>query len=586
MNMVLHDNADAELWKDNTLANPWWKNKDGSLKQYDFAVANPPFSYKSWSSGITPSKDVFNRFELGIPPLKNGDYAFLLHIVKSLKSSGKAAVILPHGVLFRGNVEAEIRRNLITRGYIKGIIGLPANLFYGTGIPACIIVIDMERAGGRSGIFMIDAGKGFMKDGNKNRLRSRDIHKIVDVFTNEFNLPRFSRMVPFSEIEANDYNLNIPRYIDSGAEEDLHDLAAHLNGGIPTCDIDGLENFWQVFPGLRAELFAPVREGYVRVRVQADEIKPVILRHPEYLTFARHSLDLYREWEDAHINRLMGLQAGVEPGPLIFELSEGLLARYERAELIDKYDIYQHLMDYWAEVMQDDVYLISQDGWQGGNKPRRIMEKKGKKSKETPDFVIDKLKFKADLIPPALLTARYFAKEQEGIDSLQSEKDALSQKAEAFIEEHSGEGGLLEEAGNEKNNITKGSLKTRISLIRGDAGAADELKALKKCLDLLDKEADAEKAVKTAQKELDRKVFDKYPTLSVEEIKALVVRDKWLTVLGAEVEGEIERITRMLTERVKLLHERYALPLPELADNVTELTGKVEGHLKKMGLTW
>ena len=217
MNMILHGHPTAELWRGNTLSTPYFKNKNDSLKTFDFAVANPPFSAKAWSSGLDPANDEFKRFEYGIPPAKNGDYAFLLHLTASLKSKGKGAIILPHGVLFRGNKEADIRRNLIQRGLIKGIIGLPANLFYGTGIPACIVVIDKENAHARTGIFMIDASKGFLKDGNKNRLRAQDIHKIVDVFKRQIELPRYSRMVPQAEIgsPANDYNLNIPRYIDS-----------------------------------------------------------------------------------------------------------------------------------------------------------------------------------------------------------------------------------------------------------------------------------------------------------------------------------------------------------------------------------
>ena len=241
MNMILHDNPTAEIWQDNTLANPHFKDKDGSLKTFDFAVANPPFSNKSWSNGLDPEHDEYNRFADGIPPRKNGDYAFLQHLIRSLKSSGKGAIILPHGVLFRGNVEGQIRKNLVRKGYLKGIIGLPPNLFYGTGIPACIIVIDKEHAQGRTGIFMIDASKGFMKDGNKNRLRHQDIHKIVDVFNRQLELPKYARMVPLDEIEANDYNLNIPRYIDSSEPEDLQDIAAHLLGGIPERDLDALE---------------------------------------------------------------------------------------------------------------------------------------------------------------------------------------------------------------------------------------------------------------------------------------------------------------------------------------------------------
>ncbi len=248
MNMILHNSPTAEIWQDNTLSSPHWKTADGSLKTFDFAVANPPFSYKSWSNGVNLANDEFNRFDYGTPPDKNGDYAFLLHLLKSLKSTGKAAVILPHGVLFRGNAEARIRQNLVRQGYIKGIIGLPPNLFYGTGIPACIIVIDKAQARSRTALFMVDASRGLIKDGNKNRLRSQDLHKIVDVFNHQSQLPRYSRRVPLSEIEQNDYNLNIPRYIDASEPEDLHDLQAHLQGGIPKPDIDALESYWEVFP--------------------------------------------------------------------------------------------------------------------------------------------------------------------------------------------------------------------------------------------------------------------------------------------------------------------------------------------------
>ena len=243
MNMFLHDNPGAEIFAGNTLTNPHFKDENGDLKTFDFIVANPPFSDKAWKSGMNPEDDEFNRFEYGIPPSRNGDYAYLLHILRSMKSTGKGAVVLPHGVLFRGNTEANIRRNLVRRGFIKSIIGLPANLFYGTGIPAAIIVLDKEEASNRKGIFMIDASQGFIKDGNKNRLRHRDIRKIVDVFNHQIEEERYSRFVTMEEIEENDYNLNIPRYIDSTEPEDLQDIDAHLNGGIPQRDIDALHEY-------------------------------------------------------------------------------------------------------------------------------------------------------------------------------------------------------------------------------------------------------------------------------------------------------------------------------------------------------
>jgi type I restriction enzyme M protein len=264
MNMILHGNEIAEIQQGDTISSPEFKNPDGTLKTFDFAVANPPFSTKSWSSGLDPQNDEFDRFTgYGIPPAKNGDYAFLLHFIKSLKSRGKGAIILPHGVLFRGNAEAEIRKNIIRKGYFKGIIGLPANLFYGTGIPAAILVIDKENAEARKGIFMIDASKGFIKDGNKNRLREQDVHKIVDVFNKQLEVPKFSRMVSVEEIESNEYNLNIPRYIENQEEEDIQDIAAHLQGGIPVADIDALQKYWDVYPTMKEALFKiNGREGY------------------------------------------------------------------------------------------------------------------------------------------------------------------------------------------------------------------------------------------------------------------------------------------------------------------------------------
>jgi len=241
MNMILHDNEVADIQRGDTITNPQF-TRGGELRTFDFAVANPPFSVKSWSNGLELD---YGRFEFGRPPEKNGDYAFLLHILKSLKSTGKAAVILPHGVLFRGNAEAAIRKQLLRRGYIKGIIGLPANLFYGTGIPACILILDKDNAQARTGIFMIDASKGFIKDGPKNRLRSQDIHKIVDVFNRQIEIERYSRMVLLAEIAdpKNDYNLNIPRYVDSTESEDIQDLHAHLHGGIPDRDLDALSGY-------------------------------------------------------------------------------------------------------------------------------------------------------------------------------------------------------------------------------------------------------------------------------------------------------------------------------------------------------
>ena len=411
MNMILHHCPTAEIWKDNVLSSPHFKHSNGGLKTFDFVVSNPPFSTKAWSHGFDPYNDTFNRFTYGTPPTKNGDYAFLLHVLASLKSTGKGAIILPHGVLFRGNAEAAIREQLIKRGFIKGIIGLPANLFYGTSIPACIIVLDKEQAEARKGIFMIDASKGFIKDGNKNRLRAQDIHKIVDSFNDQHGLAKFSRFVSIDEIEANAYNLNIPRYIDSTEAEDLQDIEGHLQGGIPNRDINDLERYWKVLPGVRQALFTPAnRPGYSQL-IQRDNVKNIIFGHPEFKNFNTWVNSLFSEWKNANTWHLTSLDIGTNPKKLIETISETLLDAFRIAPLLDPYDIYQHLMSYWVSTMQDDVYMLVQDGWKASIKGQ-------------PNI---------DLIPQALVIDRYFLSQQQSVDSVEADRDRVSQPSRSFM---------------------------------------------------------------------------------------------------------------------------------------------------------
>ncbi len=587
MNMVLHDCPTAEIWRDNTLSAPHFKNSDGGLKTFDFVVANPPFSDKAWSTGLDPANDQFERFAYGTPPAKNGDYAYLLHVIASLKTNGKGAVILPHGVLFRGNAESEIRKKIIGKGYIKGIIGLPANLFYGTGIPACIVVIDKENAHARTGIFMIDASKGFVKDGNKNRLRAQDLHKIVDAFTKQLTLPRYSRMVPLAEIEKHDFNLNIPRYIDSSEPEDLQDIEAHLKGGIPLRDLDALADYWAVLPSVRGELFgAGDRPGYASPKVEPTNVKPAILGHAEFASFSDRVNDVFAGWRAAHIERLKGIVVGDKPKLLIEEIAEDLLARFADVALIDKYDVYQHLMTYWADVMQDDVYIVAQEGWKAARQIRELMKNAEGKFTETPDITIGRQKLKAELIPPALIVARFFAKEQATLEALEAKAEESRRELAEMDEEQGGEDGLLFEAKTEKGKLTAKSVKDRLKDIRGDKAAGEERAVLNACLKLIEQEKEAADAAKEAKTALDTKTVKHYAKLTDAEIKLLVVEDKWLAELQANVAGELDRVSQALTGRVKLLTERYAAPLPRLAESVESLQAKVDAHLKRMGFAW
>lgn len=578
MNMIVHGHEEAEIVQGNTLTDPKFKNKDG-LEQFDYVIANPPFSDKGWMTGLKPEEDKFKRFDgFGIPPAKQGDYAYLLHIVRSMKSTGRGACILPHGVLFRGNAEAEIRRNLIGKRYIKGIIGLPANLFYGTGIPACIIVLDKKDAATRKGIFMIDASSGFMKDGPKNRLRARDIHKMVTTFTNEVELPKYSRMVGFDEIEKNDFNLNIPRYIDSQQEEDIQDIEGHLKGGIPVRDVDALGDYWAVCKTLRKTLFKPLRDGYVTLAVEKAKIKPTIYEHKEFATFIAEMAAHFNVWRDKQSKALRKLNIGMRPKEVIAKLSEDILAHYEGKPLIDKYAVFQHVMDYWETTMQDDCYLIDIDGWKA--ETYRVLEKKeGKNGK--PDKIIDK-GWACDLVPKDLIVAAYFAEDQEAIRTMTAEMEAASARCAEIEEEQSGDEGFFAVF----DKVNKAEVSARAKEIKGDKDAKEELAVLKEWLEQNEVEAELKKKIKAAEAALDDKAYKKYPKLTEVEIKTLVVDQKWLATLDRAVHGELDRISQGLTQRVKELAERYEATMPELTKAAKDYEAKVAAHLKKMGFAW
>jgi type I restriction enzyme M protein len=570
MNMILHDFPTANILTGNTLSDP--KFKDGEkLRTYDLVVANPPFSVKTWSTGLTPSNDPYQRFEWGEPPAKQGDYAFLLHIIRSMKNTGKGACILPHGVLFRGNAEAVIRRNLVRSGILKGIIGLPANLFYGTGIPACILVLDKENATARKGIFMIDASKGFIKDGNKNRLRERDLHQIVDVFTNAEEHAGYSRLVPLNEIEKNDFNLNLPRYIDTQEAEDIQDIGGHLLGGIPNRDIDALHDYWDICPELRAALFKPSRAGYAALRTPAAEIKPLIHDHPQFAGFIAGLETHFKKWRKKASVSLRTIQLDCLPKEVIRDLSENLLHHAESQLLIDPYAVYQHLMDYWSATMQDDCYLIAADGWVA--KTSRILEtdKKGKTKDKG---------WTCDLVPKPLIVARYFAAEQADIDAASADLEGTTATLAELEEEHGGEDGFL----GALDKINKAEVNARLKEIKSDKDAKEEIAVLKQWLQLSAEEAELKKGIREAETALDLLAYKKYPQLTEAEIQTLVVDDKWLSTLAAAIQGELDRVSQTLTSRIRLLADRYAAPLPQIVDEVEQLAAKVAAHLAKMGV--
>lgn len=575
MNMVLHGQETAEIHKGNTLAAPGFTNGT-ELKRFDYVVANPPFSVKTWTSGFSPQNDVYNRFSYGLPPEKMGDYAFLQHIIASMNTgTGRGACIMPHGVLFRGNAEAEIREKIVKQGFIKAIIGLPANLFYGTPIAACVLVLDKNNAANRSGIFMIDASKGFMKDGPKNRLREQDLRRIIDTYTARLECSGYSRMVPMSEIKDNDYNLNIPRYIDSGDTEVRQDIFAHLNGGIPQNEIDSMPEFAHGFPELKASLFAPAEHsGYSLCRMAPADIRKHILSCEEFAAFKAGVAQHLEHWQSTITPWLEAAKETTAPSLLIGKLEDAILDEFAESPLLDKYDVYQRLMEYADSTLRDDLFMVAEDGWVATIDYEKSTNKKGEVKIKSWD---------CELLPKSVVTAVHFPQLGERVRVLQSEVASLSSDAKQMKEEQTGDEGFLGEDG-------KVDVKKRLAAIRAQGTAeTDDIEEYEFLLQYADtnKRLDAaKKQLKEAELELDSKLTALYAGFSADDVRHLVVHHKWLRSLSESMIGETARLIQDFAARIKMLAERYETPLPALEDSVSELQNRVQQHLAAMGFEW
>ena len=582
MNMWLHNILTAEIVSGvSTISDPGHLEQNGDLKTFDYVVANPPFSTTNWKTNVNPPKDPYKRFELGTPPDKNGDYAFLLHIIASLKTTGTGAVILPHGVLFRGNAEAVIRKNLINKGYIKAIVGLPANLFYGTGIPACILVLDKAGADNRDHIFMIDASKGFIKDGNKNRLRERDIHKILDAFALQADIEKFSRLVPVDEIKSasNDYNLNLPRYVDTSEPEDVQDIDGHIRGGIPNLDIDDLSKYWNLFNSLKPELIKKSnRAGYSALTVKEEEVSPLINKNTEVIKFKSDVHERFEGWKGIATSKLMEIDANTRPKAFVNDLGESLLESFKDEPLIDAYAIYQGFMEYWEEILKDDVYMIVESGWLESAKLNKILPK----AKDRVDVQVKKDKYHSETLPANIVVECFFAKEHASVLALEGLLSSTSEALEAFFEEYGDDEGVL------KDYFTKGKIskKELSSALMNEGLDKEEKKLLKSYELLLASEVNAKESLSKSTEELVSKLLAKYKMLDEKAIKEILVNSKWIAAISRVLSLELERVISTFSMRLTELSFRYLVPLPEIQKNREALAVMVQNHLRNMGVKW
>ena len=582
MNMILHGYETYDIRSGDTLNNPQFI-KDDNLTTFSYAVANPPFSQKSWlkSAKTNDKYERWNEHMIGVPPEKNGDYAFLLHIIRSLKDKGKGACILPHGVLFRGNAEADIRKYLIKRGYIKGIIGLPSNLFYGTGIPACIIIIDKEDAASRKGIFMIDAKNGFVKDGNKNRLREQDIRRIVDTWDAFENVLHYARFVKNEEIKKNEYNLNLPRYIDAENDEVIHNIEAHLKGGIPEHDIKQFYRYWEACPSLQQVLFKKDnRKGFFQFIPDKQNIKETINNHPDFDNQHRELFQSFAEWSHIWSPQFETLRPNsFNPKQMIEDMGDSVLEKFANSKLVDKYDVYDQLMNYCAETLQDDLYLIESDGWKVQTYvPQPIEKTKKEWAEEKPKKEKEAKTIKdiaCDLLPVDCIVDEYFSTEKEKIAFLEEKLLSTETNLNELVEEYSDS--YLDASNYADNKLNKGNVQKRLKIAEGK-----EAKILQEYINHSNIIAGYKKQLKDNNSDLLEQVLQKYTSLSEEEIKKLVT-NKWLVAFGNRLASEIQQVSQSLNSQLESLEERYEQTLPEINKEVDLLETKVMQHLEKMG---
>lgn len=532
---------------------------------------------KGWRKSAK-EQDIFGRWGFGdnfapVPPPGCGDYAFLLHIVQSLKTQGQAACILPHGVLFRGGAEAEIRKFLVRKRWISGIIGLPANLFYGTGIPACIIIIDKEHAAGSKGIFMIDAKEGFQKDGAKNRLREQDIKLIVDTWEAHEAVPHYAKFVPFADIAANNYNLNIPRYVVPEDKESRQDIYAHLHGGLPAHDVEEvLAPLWEACPSLKDHLFHKEANGYYSLVPAPDSISGAVNADASYQKQNALYAKVVEDWcQKVAVDMLASVKEECEPKALI-ERWSGMLLESAKADLklVDPYNVYEILMNYWAEAMQDDCYMVSRDSW-------KVALRETKKKSTFEDL-------ECDLLPVSVVVNKFFASDYASILAKRGEVEQLSGEIDALPEENpdafdEGLYKMLEKVN--EANVKKAVAAQKKHTVDADANT---VKVWNQYLSLCGKKKEASKVLSAHVEALTDKVRKKYDTLAADDIRNLVINDKWLQELKDRSVAENKRVCESISSQVSVLNERYAKPLPKINEDIAKLSGEVDGFLKAMGI--
>lgn len=529
----------------------------------DAVVSNPPYS-QNWNRDHKESDPRYAEF--GLAPKSKADYAFLLHDLFHVKPDGIMTIVLPHGVLFRGGEEGDIRKNLIEKNNIDTIIGLPANIFFGTGIPTIIMVLK-KGSKNNNDILMIDASKGFVKVGNKNQLRISDIKKITDVVINRENVEKFSRVVSLEEIRANDYNLNIPRYVDSSDAKEAWDIYALIFGGIPKTELRALDEYWESFPTLKKELFKEINNSYVSLK--SEEIKTIINDNEDVVKFLDKFKDNFKDFDNFMAERLLSNIMTLNINQEEQEISNEIFARLDNFTLLDKYKAYQVFEDEWGKT-SIDLEIIQSEGFDAVKKvdPNLIIKKKDNKEEEVQDGWIGRV-IPFDIVQKVMLT-----NELESLSNKENRLNDISSEYQEIIDSLTEEEKELSFA-DDGNNFDYKKVKNLIKELDDNPLDEESLKArLIKYIDLTNEEKDLRRIIKKDTTELDNKTKETIESLSDYQAKVLL-KHKWVDLLMDSITELPKEFINDISIKVKKLNDKYNITFSEITNDIKDNQNKL-----------
>ena len=507
----------------------------------DAVVSNPPYS-QAWEPSDKENDPRYSKF--GLAPKSKADYAFLLHDLYHLKPDGIMAIVLPHGVLFRGGEEGKIRQNLIEYNHIDAIIGLPANIFFGTGIPTIIMVLKQKRD--NTDVLIVDASKGFAKVGKNNMLRACDIKKIVDAVTTRANIDKFSKKVSRDTIRQNDYNLNIPRYVDSSEKAESWDIYASMFGGIPESELQDLQQYWQAFPNLKTSLFKAVNSGYCQLN--ADDLNETIKNHPDIIAFKQNYRQAFADFNNYLESELVDNAAQVNISKEVTNISDNIFARLQSVPLVDRYEAYQLLDDNWKDIAID-LEIIQTEGMAAVKQvdPNFVLKKKNGKDEEVqegwkghvfPFYLVQKI-----MLPEEM--AELKAKEDKLI-TITGEYDSL---LEELSEDDKGQP-FVNDAG---DAFVAAEVK---KAVKAKTAEAETFAVLKKVQNLMDEEKNLKKEVKDSVTALHLKTKKVIEELTDEQANALL-KQKWITALAESINSLPDAAVNGLVNKLEAICKKY-----------------------------